>query len=84
MAHKELKFAEEARASLQAGVDTVADAVKVTLGPKGRNVVIEKTEAGFMIDVNAGKRIGDERLEDAVLRLNLAAAKLIARLVGAR
>ena len=42
MAHKELKFAEEARASLQAGVDTVADAVKVTLGPKGRYVVLDK------------------------------------------
>ena len=42
MAHKELKFAEEARASLQAGVDAVADAVKVTLGPKGRYVVLDK------------------------------------------
>ena len=42
MAHKELKFAEEARGSLQAGVDTVADAVKVTLGPKGRYVVLDK------------------------------------------
>jgi len=42
MAHKELKFAEEARASLQDGVDTVADAVKVTLGPKGRYVVLDK------------------------------------------
>ncbi|MCB0829164.1 MAG: chaperonin GroEL [Solirubrobacterales bacterium] len=42
MAHKELKFAEEARGALQAGVDTVADAVKVTLGPKGRYVVLDK------------------------------------------
>ena len=38
MAHKELKYEEEARAALQAGVDSVADAVKVTLGPKGRYV----------------------------------------------
>jgi chaperonin GroEL len=42
MAHKELKFDEEARRALQRGVDTLADAVKVTLGPKGRYVVLDK------------------------------------------
>src|SRR4029450_13889331 len=42
MAHKELKYDAEARAALQAGVDAVADAVKVTLGPKGRYVVLDK------------------------------------------
>jgi len=42
MAHKELKYAQEARASLQDGVDAVANAVKVTLGPKGRYVVLDK------------------------------------------
>jgi chaperonin GroEL len=42
MAHKELKYDEEARAALQSGVDAVADAVKVTLGPKGRYVVLDK------------------------------------------
>ena len=42
MAHKELKFNEDARRSLQRGVDTLADAVKVTLGPKGRYVVLDK------------------------------------------
>ncbi len=42
MAHKELKFDEEARSALQTGVDAVADAVKVTLGPKGRYVVLDK------------------------------------------
>src|SRR5512132_908086 len=42
MAHKELKFSEDARRSLQRGVDTLADAVKVTLGPKGRYVVLDK------------------------------------------
>ena len=42
MAHKELKFDEEARRSLQRGVDILADAVKVTLGPKGRYVVLDK------------------------------------------
>src|SRR6202521_2469652 len=42
MAHKELKFNAEARKALEAGVDTVANAVKVTLGPKGRYVVLDK------------------------------------------
>src|SRR5215204_2543626 len=42
MAHKELKYDAEARAALQAGVDAVANAVKVTLGPKGRYVVLDK------------------------------------------
>jgi chaperonin GroEL len=42
MAAKELRFSEEARRGLQAGVDKLADTVKVTLGPKGRNVVLEK------------------------------------------
>ncbi|HEX3615084.1 MAG TPA: chaperonin GroEL [Solirubrobacteraceae bacterium] len=42
MAHKELKYEADARNALQAGVDAVANAVKVTLGPKGRYVVIDK------------------------------------------
>ena len=42
MAHKELKYDEEARGALQTGVDSVANAVKVTLGPKGRYVVLDK------------------------------------------
>src|ERR671918_497590 len=42
MAHKELKYDQEARAALESGVDAVANAVKVTLGPKGRYVVLDK------------------------------------------
>ncbi len=42
MPHKELKFNENARRSLERGVNTLADAVKVTLGPKGRYVVLDK------------------------------------------
>ncbi len=42
MSAKELRFSEQARASILNGVNVLADAVKVTLGPKGRNVVIEK------------------------------------------
>ena len=43
MAAKEVKFGTDARARLLAGVDVLADAVKVTLGPKGRNVVLDKS-----------------------------------------
>ena len=43
MAAKEVKFSADAREKMLKGVDILADAVKVTLGPKGRNVVIEKS-----------------------------------------
>src|SRR6478672_4910614 len=42
IAQKEIKYNSEARAALEAGVDAVANAVKVTLGPKGRYVVLDK------------------------------------------
>lgn len=42
MSSKLIEFNSDARASLKKGVDTLANAVKVTLGPKGRNVVIDK------------------------------------------
>ena len=42
MAAKLLRFGEEARRSLEAGVDKLADAVAITLGPKGQNVVLDK------------------------------------------
>ena len=43
MSAKELKYSESARNSILAGVNALANAVKVTLGPKGRNVVIQKS-----------------------------------------
>lgn len=43
MSAKELKYSEHARTSILAGVNALANAVKVTLGPKGRNVVIQKS-----------------------------------------
>ena len=39
---KEIVFGEEARKSLQAGIDKLANTVKITMGPKGRNVVLDK------------------------------------------
>ena len=43
MAAKDVKFETDARTRMLRGVDTLADAVKVTLGPKGRNVVLDKS-----------------------------------------
>src|ERR1700756_4104063 len=43
MSAKELRYSQDARTSILAGVNALADAVKVTLGPKGRNVIIEKS-----------------------------------------
>src|ERR1700747_1402465 len=59
MAHKELKFNEDARRSLQRGVNILADAVKVTLGPKGRYVVLDK-KFGAPTITNDGGTIGRE------------------------
>jgi chaperonin GroEL len=56
---KELRFDEEARALLRAGVDKLADAVKSTLGPKGRNVILEKI-TGSPVVTNDGVTIARE------------------------
>ncbi len=62
---KNIIFGEEARKALQAGVDKLADAVKVTLGPKGRNVVLDK-RFGAPLITNDGVTIAKEiELEDA-------------------
>jgi chaperonin GroEL len=64
MAHKELKYGADARAALQDGVDAVADAVKVTLGPKGRYVVLDK-KFGAPTITNDGVTIAREvEIED--------------------
>ena len=56
---KDIKFGAEARAALQAGVDQLADAVKVTLGPKGRNAVLDK-KFGAPLITNDGVTIAKE------------------------
>ena len=62
---KQLKHGEEARKALQKGVDTLADTVKITLGPKGRNVVLER-KFGAPLITNDGVTIAKEiELEDA-------------------
>lgn len=61
---KEIKFSEDARSAMLRGVDVLADTVKVTLGPKGRNVVLEKSFGSPLI-TNDGVTIAKEiELED--------------------
>ena len=62
---KQLKYGEEARKALQAGVNTLADTVKITIGPKGRNAVLEK-KFGAPLITNDGVTIAKEiELEDS-------------------
>ena len=61
---KEIKFSSDARSAMVRGVDILADTVKVTLGPKGRNVVLEKSFGSPLI-TNDGVTIAKEiELED--------------------
>jgi chaperonin GroEL len=61
---KEIKYGAEARAALEAGVNQLADTVRVTLGPKGRNVVLDK-KFGSPTITNDGVTIAKEiELED--------------------
>ena len=61
---KQIKYGEEARRSLEKGVNALADTVKITLGPKGRNVVLDK-KYGAPVITNDGVTIAKEiELED--------------------
>jgi chaperonin GroEL len=78
MAAKELRFDEDARRGLEAGVNKLADVVKVTLGPKGRNVVLEK-KWGAPTITNDGVTIAKEvELEDAWENMGAQLAKEVA------
>ena len=50
---KQLKYGEEARKALESGLNQLADTVKITLGPKGRNVVLEKKFGAPLIPTTA-------------------------------
>jgi len=78
MAAKEIHFNDDARRGLQAGVDKLADTVKVTLGPKGRNVVLEK-KWGAPTITNDGVTIAKEiELDDAFENMGAQLAKEVA------
>ena len=75
---KMIKFSEEARRSMQVGVDTLADTVKVTLGPKGRNVVLDK-KFGAPLITNDGVSIAREiELEDPYENMGAQLVKEVA------
>ncbi len=75
---KEILFGEDARKALQAGVDKLADAVKVTLGPKGRNVVLDK-KFGAPLITNDGVTIAkDIELDDPFENMGAALVKEVA------
>src|SRR5512138_3725772 len=76
---KILKFDDDARRALEAGVDKLADAVKVTLGPKGRNVVLEK-KWGAPTITNDGVSIAKEiELEDPYEKIGAELVKEVAK-----
>lgn len=78
MAAKQIIFGEEARHALERGVNVLADAVKVTLGPKGRNVVLDK-KYGSPTITNDGVTIAKEiELEDAFQNMGAQLAKEVA------
>ena len=75
---KELRFGEEARRSMQKGVDKLADTVKITLGPKGRNVVLDK-KFGAPLITNDGVTIAREiELEDVYENMGAQLVKEVA------
>ena len=75
---KQLKFAADARTALESGVNQLADTVKITLGPKGRNVVLDK-KYGTPLITNDGVTIAKEiELEDAFENLGAQIVKEVA------
>ena len=75
---KDIKYGEEARKSLQSGIDKLADTVKITLGPKGRNVVLDK-KFGAPLITNDGVTIAKEiELEDAFENMGAQMLKEVA------
>ncbi len=75
---KQILFGEEARRALQSGVDQLADAVKITLGPKGRNVVLDK-KFGSPLITNDGVTIAkDIELDDAFENMGAQLVKEVA------
>ncbi len=78
MAAKEIRFSEKARASILAGVNVLADTVKVTLGPKGRNVVIEKSYGAPLITKDGVTVAREIELEDKFENMGAQLVKEVA------
>ncbi|HEX2095029.1 MAG TPA: chaperonin GroEL [Longimicrobiaceae bacterium] len=78
MAAKELTFSVEARAALKKGVDKLAEAVRVTLGPKGRNVVIDRKFGSPLITKDGVTVAKEVELEDAIENMGAQMVKEVA------
>ena len=78
MAAKELTFNTDARAALKKGVDKLAEAVKVTLGPKGRNVVIDRKFGSPLITKDGVTVAKEVELEDAIENMGAQMVKEVA------
>ena len=78
MAAKEIIFDEKARARVASGVDTLANAVKVTLGPRGRNVVIEKSWGAPTVTKDGVTVAKEIELEDKFANLGAQMVKEVA------
>ena len=78
MAAKDVKFGNDARTKLVAGVDTLANAVRTTLGPKGRNVVIQKPYGGPTVTKDGVSVAREIELEDAVENMGAQMIKQVA------
>ena len=75
---KDIKFGEDARRALESGVNKLADTVKITLGPKGRNVVLDK-KFGSPLITNDGVTIAKEiELEDPFENMGAQLVKEVA------
>ena len=75
---KDIIYGEQARKSLQAGIDKLADTVKITMGPKGRNVVLDK-KFGSPLITNDGVTIAKEiELEDSFENMGAQLVKEVA------
>ena len=79
---KEIKFNTEAREDLKKGVDTLADAVKVTLGPKGRNVIIDKKFGAPHITKDGVTVAREVELEDPMQNMGAQLVKEVASKTG--
>jgi chaperonin GroEL len=75
---KEIKFSSEARKQLKNGIDALADAVKVTLGPKGRNVIIEKSFGAPSITKDGVSVAKEIELEDPIENMGAQMLKEVA------
>ncbi len=78
MAAKDVRFGEDARAKLVAGVNILANAVKITLGPKGRNVVLEKSFGAPTVTKDGVSVAKEIELEDKLMNMGAQMVKEVA------